>query len=832
MSHASVAPLRLFLLLLLLVATESPSRPALAGHDADGEQAAALPHPILFVTQVPIPADFATVGSVFANHLGDMGRVGRGGDLWILYPNGVLKNLTQAAGYGVSGFQGEQSIAVREPSVHWDGTKALFSMVMGSPVQYQWEEYLWQIYEIEGLGPTDTPVITKVPNQPAAYNNVSPFYGTDDRVLFTSDRPRDGQAHLHPQRDEYESTDTITGLWSLDPANGDLRLLNHAPSGVFSPSVDSFGRVVFTRWDHLQRDQQADADEYGGSNGSFNWSSEGSGATALSNRLEVFPEPRPTRTDLLEGTNLVGHTFNQFFPWQINEDGTEEETLSHLGRQEMLSYFERSFDDDPNLDPFSGNYDELIRNVLQMKESPVAAGAFYGVDAPEFYTHACGQLIRVLASPQDNADDLAFEYITHRETANFTGNPSPNHSGLYRNPVPLADGSVICVHTPETRNDENEGTRAAPISRYQLRLKQTVPVGNYWKAGAPLTPGISKSVSYWDPDVLVSYSGQLWELDPVEVRGRPRPSPRVVQLPAIEAQVFAEENVSVEDFQEWMRARGLALVVSRNVTVRDDADRQQPFNLRVPGGAQTIGAPGKIYDVASLQFFQGDLIRGYGGESDPSPGRRVLAQPMHDPAVTNPPNPGGPAGSVAIAADGSMAAFVPARRAMTWQSTDPDGVGVVRERYWVTLQPGEIRTCHNCHALNRDDQAGHETPTNQPEALRELLQYFQAAAAAPPGSSAPLLGLTLLDNFPNPIRESTELRLVSAAPHANATLEVWGVDGRVLVRESLGPLPAGLSRVTWTAQDEDGRKLAPGVYFYRVGDGTRVTAPRKISIVR
>ncbi len=47
--------------------------------------------------------------------------------------------------------------------------------------------------------PTDTPVITRVPNQPAAYNNVSPTYGTDDRILFTSDRPRGGEAHLYPQ---------------------------------------------------------------------------------------------------------------------------------------------------------------------------------------------------------------------------------------------------------------------------------------------------------------------------------------------------------------------------------------------------------------------------------------------------------------------------------------------------------------------------------------------------------------------------------------------------------------------------------------------------------
>jgi hypothetical protein len=134
-------------------------------------------------------------------------------------------------------------------------------MVIGAPPQqYLWETYHWQIYEITGLGANETPVIRKIANQPASYNNVSPFYGTDDRILFTSDRPRGGEAHLYPQLDEYEEAPTVTGLWSLDPASGDLRLLNHTPSGLFTPSIDSFGRVIFTRWDHLQRDQQADGD--------------------------------------------------------------------------------------------------------------------------------------------------------------------------------------------------------------------------------------------------------------------------------------------------------------------------------------------------------------------------------------------------------------------------------------------------------------------------------------------------------------------------------------------------------------------------------------------
>jgi hypothetical protein len=56
----------------------------------------------------------------------------------------------------------------------------------------------------------------------------------------------------------------------------------------------------------------------------------------------------------------------------------------------------------------------------------------------------------------------------------------------------------------------------------------------------------------------------------------------------IEQQVFAQEAVDMPTFQADLAQRGLALVVSRNVTARDAADRQQPFNLSVPGGGRLL----------------------------------------------------------------------------------------------------------------------------------------------------------------------------------------------------------------------------------------------------
>jgi hypothetical protein len=75
-----------------------------------------------------------------------------------------------------------------------------------------------------------------------------------------------------------------------------------------------------------------------------------------------------------------------------------------------------------------------------------------------------------------------------------------------------------------------------------------------------------------------------------------------------------------------------------------------------------------------------------------------------------------------------MAAIVPARRALSWQLTDTNGTGVVRERYWITFQPGEVRTCTSCHGINTIDQAGHPTPTNSPIALINLLNYWKTNA--------------------------------------------------------------------------------------------------------
>ena len=699
-----------------------------------------LPNPILFVTQMPVASDFATVGSTFANHLPGVTRAGRGGDLYIVYPDGELCNLTREAGFGEAGVhQGSNSISVRDPSVSFDGTKALFSMVVGAADNcFQQTETYWQLYEVDGLGRGEPMTITKVPHQDEDFNNLYPIYSPDGRIVYVSDRPRDGRRHLYPQQDEYESSPSNSGLWALDPVTGVLEILDHSPSGNFDPLVDSFGRIVFTRWDHLQTDQQAVNPAYD----NFDWASEEPDA-ATSPAVDVFPELR-----FSQDPNVNDHRFNHFFPWMMNTDGSELETLNHVGRHELHNFFSRSRLDDPNLTDFiaavSGRLnDKSIESLFHMAEDPTQAGRYYGVDAPEFNTHAAGQVVRIDSPPSLGTHEMVVTRVSHDDTRNPIGDgdtPGPNQTGHFRDPMPLTNGTVLAVHTSEMREDTEEGTDpvgdcAAPdhvpattVSRYDFRIRKLVANADHFVAGGAITGAspISRTVEYFTPDFTERYSGPMWEMSPVEVRARAVPPITETPVPAIESQIFTDEGVDLAEFQAYLRANELALVVSRDVTTRERLDRQQGFNVRVPGGTQTVPEGGVVYDVRYLQFFQGDQVRGTRlSGAQARAGRRVLAREMHE-VDDNPPTTGAP-GSVNLGLDGSMAAMVPAHRAMSWQLTDPSNEPVIRERYWVTFQPGEVRVCASCHGLNDVDQAGDPKPTNPPEALRTLLQHWKAS---------------------------------------------------------------------------------------------------------
>ncbi|MEO8672575.1 MAG: hypothetical protein ABI411_14750 [Tahibacter sp.] len=709
----------------------------------------ALPStPIVFVVQVPTADDvdtstnFATITNVasqFGNQFAQTSAAPRGGDLALRLVNGQIRYLTREAGFGdTTVSQGVNAIAVRDPHVHWSAGKLIFSMVIGAPTQPNAaQNYVWQLYEITNLANVlqgSVATIVKVPNQPTGYNNFQPSYLSDGSIVFISDRPRNGAAHLYPQSDEYRQVKTNSGVWRLDSSSGTLTLLEHSPSGSFKPFVDSYGRLLFVRWDHLSQDNLSNAANIGIS-GAFDYASEAANASGAA-PAELFPEP----INQVAGSVTKGFEINQFFPWMMNQDGTAEETLNHIGRQELRQFVGHSFTDDDassggnlidlnGVSPYRLNTN-FIANFSQMVEDPHAPGRYLAVDGSEFLMHSSGQILALNAPPAQNPANMTVQYLTDRATSSVLLNP--NNIGHFRDPLPMADGSLVAAYANYAGAESNGGTPTQPLPKYLFRLYTLAPNGGgIYLPQTALTSGITRSVSYFSGANTISYNGVTWELQPVEIATRPAPpvatSPPISTTP--EQASFTSAGISVSDMQEFLRLQNLALVVIRNATSRDYADRQQPFNLHVAtaGGTQTLGAGGKIYDISHLQFFQADHVRGLGGSATPLPGRRPIARYLNDPQALrfNPPQPGALPGEQPIFPDGSVALFVPAQRAMVWQSMSPQAAAVVRERYWVTFQPGEIRACGGCHGVNATNQAGAGGAANTPAALTSLLNYWK-----------------------------------------------------------------------------------------------------------
>ena len=277
-------------------------------------------------------------------------------------------------------------------------------MVIGAPTAAVpvRARYYWQIYEVTGLG------AGRDAGHHAGRRTSRPTTTTSARstapTTASSSRPTGratAQRHLYPQLDEYEEAPTVTGLWSLDPASGDLRLLDHAPSGDFSPIVDSFGRVIFTRWDHLQRDQQADADAHRRRRLRHLQLRRTSGrrARACDDRAEVFPEPRAVRAPTCcAGTNLDGHTLQPLLPLadergrhRARRRSTTSAATSCTATSTAASTTTRTCDEFIAATRAASNHERDRATCSRSREDPTTPGTLLRRSTRrEFGTHARG----------------------------------------------------------------------------------------------------------------------------------------------------------------------------------------------------------------------------------------------------------------------------------------------------------------------------------------------------------------------------------------------------------------------------------------------------------
>jgi Subtilase family/FlgD Ig-like domain len=91
---------------------------------------------------------------------------------------------------------------------------------------------------------------------------------------------------------------------------------------------------------------------------------------------------------------------------------------------------------------------------------------------------------------------------------------------------------------------------------------------------------------------------------------------------------------------------------------------------------------------------------------------------------------------------------------------------------------------------------------------------------------------TLLDinNYPNPFNPTTEV-VYSLPFNSEVSLKVFDLLGREVITLVKGYRPAGIHRVTWNGEDEQGNRVSSGVYFYRLQTNIQ-SLTRKMLLLR
>ena len=96
----------------------------------------------------------------------------------------------------------------------------------------------------------------------------------------------------------------------------------------------------------------------------------------------------------------------------------------------------------------------------------------------------------------------------------------------------------------------------------------------------------------------------------------------------------------------------------------------------------------------------------------------------------------------------------------------------------------------------------------------------------PKGPKSPPLS----QNFPNPFNPSTTIAF-ELPERATVNLRVFDISGRLVrVLMENESVPEGRSAVAWYGRDDSGRRMASGIYFYRLQAGDHVETNRMMLV--
>ncbi len=122
--------------------------------------------------------------------------------------------------------------------------------------------------------------------------------------------------------------------------------------------------------------------------------------------------------------------------------------------------------------------------------------------------------------------------------------------------------------------------------------------------------------------------------------------------------------------------------------------------------------------------------------------------------------------------------------------------------------------------------------TNDPENLTISVPCTLSVGMVGIDEDSPLTpaSFSLKQNYPNPFNPVTEISF-GLPTSGHTTLEVYDIMGRKVKTLVDGELPAGTHRVVWNSLNDGGKRVASGVYFYKLSHGDKVIA-RKMVILK
>jgi len=88
---------------------------------------------------------------------------------------------------------------------------------------------------------------------------------------------------------------------------------------------------------------------------------------------------------------------------------------------------------------------------------------------------------------------------------------------------------------------------------------------------------------------------------------------------------------------------------------------------------------------------------------------------------------------------------------------------------------------------------------------------------------------SLAQNYPNPFNPTTEISF-GLPSDGNVSVEVYDIMGRRVRTLVNDYRPAGLYVVTWDGSNDNGTKVASGVYLYKLASGDKVITKKMVML--